>query len=212
MRLLVAWCLSPRLAHLLLLEHNYRWNLRQSINNRGLGEAVGGFYYQPMLEAIERVTSKLYGNAKYPDWLPTSAYADTGERCGFVRSIFASNGGGGGIAPMEEILGGEDNCGLEPPSGGEVPCPCIVRDTMRPVRLQEGPVRNHLRLPDDVGGAATAVAQPWVLQPPDGFEFPTQLPALPAAGEQGGSSAGAAAAGSGDQGASAGSGAVTGAP
>ncbi|CAN0453775.1 unnamed protein product, partial [Hapterophycus canaliculatus] len=25
MRLLVAWCLSPRLAHLLLLEHNYRW-------------------------------------------------------------------------------------------------------------------------------------------------------------------------------------------
>ncbi|CAM9749860.1 unnamed protein product [Pylaiella littoralis] len=117
MRLLVAWCLSPRLAHLLLLEHNYRWNLRQSINNRGLSEAVGEFYDQPMLEAIQRMTSKLYGNAKYSDWLPTSAYADTGERCGFVRSIFASNGGGGGIAPVEEILGGEYNCGLEPPQG-----------------------------------------------------------------------------------------------
>ncbi|CAN0004911.1 unnamed protein product, partial [Scytosiphon promiscuus] len=52
MRLLVAWCLSPRLAHLLLLEHNYRWNLRQSIKNRGVSEVVGGFYDQPMLEAI----------------------------------------------------------------------------------------------------------------------------------------------------------------
>ncbi|CAM9925326.1 unnamed protein product, partial [Hapterophycus canaliculatus] len=53
MRLLVAWCLSPRLAHLLLLEHNYRWNLRQSIKNRGLTAGVGGFYDQPMLEAIQ---------------------------------------------------------------------------------------------------------------------------------------------------------------
>lgn len=53
MRLLVAWCISPRLAHLLLLEYNYRWNLRQSMKNRGLDEAVGGFYDQPMLEAIQ---------------------------------------------------------------------------------------------------------------------------------------------------------------
>ncbi|CAM9586028.1 unnamed protein product, partial [Hapterophycus canaliculatus] len=53
MRLLVAWCLSPRLAHLLPLEHTYRWNLRQSIKNRGVTEVVGGFYDHPMLEAIQ---------------------------------------------------------------------------------------------------------------------------------------------------------------
>lgn len=53
MRLLVAWCIFPTLAHLLLLEYNYRWNLRQSMKNRGLDEAVGGFYDQPILEAIQ---------------------------------------------------------------------------------------------------------------------------------------------------------------
>ena len=53
MRLLVAWCISPRLAHLLLLEHNFRWNLRQAIKNRGLDPTVGGFYDQPVLEAIQ---------------------------------------------------------------------------------------------------------------------------------------------------------------
>lgn len=83
------------------------------------------------------MTSKLYGNAKYSDWLPTSAYADTGERCGFVRSIFASNGGGGGIAPVEEILGGEDNCGLEPPSGGEViPLPELTGSAASLAKMQ----------------------------------------------------------------------------
>ena len=53
MRLLVAWCISPRLAHLLLLEHNFRWNLRQAIENRGLYPTVGGFYDQPVFEAIQ---------------------------------------------------------------------------------------------------------------------------------------------------------------
>lgn len=53
MRLLVAWCVSPKLAHTLLLEYNYRWNLRQAIKNRGLDPSVGGFYDQPLLEAIQ---------------------------------------------------------------------------------------------------------------------------------------------------------------
>lgn len=57
MRKLIDWCLSPKLAHLLLLEHNYRWNLRQSISNRGLSESVGGFFDQPMLEAIQVLDS-----------------------------------------------------------------------------------------------------------------------------------------------------------
>lgn len=53
MRLIAAWCISPRLANLLLLEHNYRWNLRQAVKNRGLDASVGGFYEQPVLEAIQ---------------------------------------------------------------------------------------------------------------------------------------------------------------
>ena len=31
----------------------YRWNLRQAIKNRSLDPAVGGFYDQPVLEAIQ---------------------------------------------------------------------------------------------------------------------------------------------------------------
>ena len=53
MRPLVALCISPLLAHLLLLEYNYRWNLRQAVNNRGLDSSVGGFYDQPVLEAVQ---------------------------------------------------------------------------------------------------------------------------------------------------------------
>eukprot|EP00904_Undaria_pinnatifida_P000541 jgi/Undpi1/10488/HiC_scaffold_29.g12938.m1 len=53
MRLLAAWCISPLLGHLLLLEYNYRWNLRQAVNNRGLDSSVGGFHDQPVLEAVQ---------------------------------------------------------------------------------------------------------------------------------------------------------------
>ena len=53
MRLLTAWCLSPLLAHYVLLEHNYRWNLRQQVTKRGLDPAVGNFYDQPVIEAIQ---------------------------------------------------------------------------------------------------------------------------------------------------------------
>lgn len=53
MRLLAAWCISPKLAHLLLTEHNYRWNLRQAVKNRGLDLSVGGFYNQAVLEAVQ---------------------------------------------------------------------------------------------------------------------------------------------------------------
>lgn len=48
----------------------------------------------------------LFGQAKYPTWVPTSAYRDTGERSGFVRSV--SEGGGG-----SESLEGTDFGELE---------------------------------------------------------------------------------------------------
>ena len=50
---IMAWCSSPVLAHCQMLEHSYRWNLRQDIRNRGLDPAMGGFYDQPVLEAIQ---------------------------------------------------------------------------------------------------------------------------------------------------------------
>lgn len=53
MRMMTSWCISPEFAHLLLLEHNYRWNLRQAIKNRGLDPAVGGFYDQSVIEAVQ---------------------------------------------------------------------------------------------------------------------------------------------------------------
>lgn len=66
------------------------------------------------------MTSQLYGTPKYPDWLPASSYADTGERSGFVRSVFSSDGRGGAVDSVEEIVGGSDNCGLDSPSPGEL--------------------------------------------------------------------------------------------
>ncbi|CAM9356026.1 unnamed protein product [Ectocarpus sp. 12 AP-2014] len=135
MRLLVAWCIAPRLAHVLLLEYNYRWNIRQSMKNRGLDEAVGGFYDQPILEAIQRMTSKLYGKAKYSQWLPTSAYGDTGERSGFVRSIFPSDVGGGGTDSVLEILGGAEKSNMDPASEA-VPLPELTGSAARLAKMQ----------------------------------------------------------------------------
>lgn len=37
----------------------------------------------------------LFGEAEYSSWLPTSAYGDTGERNGFVRSVLPGGSGGG---------------------------------------------------------------------------------------------------------------------
>jgi len=40
----------------------------------------------------------LFGQAKYSTWVPTSAYSDTGERSGFMRSVFP---GGAGSESLE---------------------------------------------------------------------------------------------------------------
>lgn len=65
----------------------------------------------------QRITSKLHGAPKYHDWLPASAYADTGERSGFVRSVFLSEGG---WTRSRKIVGGSDNSGLDSPCPAEV--------------------------------------------------------------------------------------------
>ena len=53
MRSLVEWCVGEGLGSDLLLELIYRWNLDRSISNRGLDGSIGGFYDQPIIEAIQ---------------------------------------------------------------------------------------------------------------------------------------------------------------
>ncbi|CAN0516674.1 unnamed protein product [Laminaria digitata] len=56
-RLLSSYCASPSLAHSILLEVNYRWNVRMAVKNRGLPKEVGGFYDQFEIEIIQRDTA-----------------------------------------------------------------------------------------------------------------------------------------------------------
>ena len=53
MRNLVEWCVGEGLGSDFLLELIYRWNLDRSISNRGLDGSIGGFYDQPIIEAIQ---------------------------------------------------------------------------------------------------------------------------------------------------------------
>lgn len=65
-------------------------------------------------------------------------------------------------------------------------------------------MRTLLRAPNNVGGSSVAVAQPWVLQAPDTYNFPEQLPSVSTSGEQGESLGGAVPVASGGQGVPAG--------
>ena len=53
MRSLIEWCVGAGLGSDLLLELIYRWNLDRGISNRGLDGFIGGFYVQPIIEAIQ---------------------------------------------------------------------------------------------------------------------------------------------------------------
>lgn len=69
----------------------------------------------------------LFGTAKYSEWLPTSAYGDTGERCGFVRSILSNGGGGGSDSLEDDIVGGDDGWDVDENNAGEaVPLPDLT--------------------------------------------------------------------------------------
>ncbi|CAM9257124.1 unnamed protein product, partial [Pylaiella littoralis] len=58
---------------------------------------------------------------------------------------------GEGSPRRRKSLEGKTTADWNPPQGERHHESTNIRDTMRPIRLQEGPVRNHLRLPDDVG-------------------------------------------------------------
>ena len=84
----------------------------------------------------QRMTSMLFGDAKYPNWVPTSAYGDTGERNGFVRSILpkCDEGGVEGVEEMGAVdLGTSD---FEHPGSEAVPLPELTRSAATLANMQ----------------------------------------------------------------------------
>jgi hypothetical protein len=80
---------SPRFVHSILLEFNYRWNIRMAIKNRGLPDEIGGFYQQYKLDQIREMTSKWSPTPFFPEWPSVRDFEDTLERSGLQRSKLA---------------------------------------------------------------------------------------------------------------------------
>ena len=98
---------SPQLVHLLLMEFNYRWNIRQAVSNRGLGIDVGGFYNQEIIESINFISSSIYSTIPYINWKSVFSYADTTERFGFLSNTDNTGLDGNphiGLNPREDIV------------------------------------------------------------------------------------------------------------
>eukprot|EP00752_Nemacystus_decipiens_P018513 g16598.t1 len=99
-RLLSSYCASPALAHSVLLEFNFRWNVRMAVKNRGLSREVGEFFDQYEIEKIQRDTAIWYSNDPlFPEWVSALDVADTGLANGFRpdgRGGFERQPGDGG--------------------------------------------------------------------------------------------------------------------
>lgn len=73
---------SPKLLHLLLLEFNFRHNIRMAIKHRGLPVEFGGHYHQYHLDSIQVITADLDMSSRYSNWPIAHMYHDSGERAG----------------------------------------------------------------------------------------------------------------------------------
>ncbi|CAB1105835.1 unnamed protein product [Ectocarpus sp. CCAP 1310/34] len=94
-RLLSSYCASPALAHSVLLEFNFRWNVRMAVKNRGLPREVGEFFDQYEIEIIQRDTASWYpDNPLFPEWVSALDVADTGERSDLSQSMWGPASGG----------------------------------------------------------------------------------------------------------------------
>ncbi|CAB1102728.1 unnamed protein product [Ectocarpus sp. CCAP 1310/34] len=94
-RLLSTYCASPSLAHSVLLEFNYRWNVRMAVKNRGLPREVGEFFDQFEIEIIQRETASWYPDSPlFPEWVSALDAADTGEQSGLSESLWGPASGG----------------------------------------------------------------------------------------------------------------------
>lgn len=77
---------SPKLIHYILLEFNFRWNLRSSVRNRGHPKDVCGFYDHPKIELIRDLCSGWNFPPLFPSIPSVRDFHDTGERFGLSKS------------------------------------------------------------------------------------------------------------------------------
>ncbi|CAM9365309.1 unnamed protein product, partial [Hapterophycus canaliculatus] len=91
--LLACYCASPALAHSVLLEFNFRWNVKMMVKNRGLPESLGGHYNQYLVELIQRATADWDPSCPvFPQWPAAIDSVDTGERSGLAKSWWGGEG------------------------------------------------------------------------------------------------------------------------
>ncbi|CAM9208366.1 unnamed protein product [Ectocarpus sp. 13 AM-2016] len=102
---------SPRMAHSVLLQHNYRRNHRSGAKHRGIAAVLEGWYAHYLLDDLQEITRGWYVTPLYPGRDSTKNYLDTGELSGLVT---ASTSGDSGMEM--ETLSLSEACG-----GGELP-------------------------------------------------------------------------------------------
>lgn len=104
---------SPEIGHAILVVHNYRHNIRMAVKHRGLPKQFGGFYNHYDIEALQEVTTELFGRPLFQGWLSTKGFRDTGERTGLVASVTAASSTTGNsgfqLGAFEEGLDMEDD-------------------------------------------------------------------------------------------------------
>ncbi|CAM9317510.1 unnamed protein product, partial [Ectocarpus sp. 8 AP-2014] len=104
--LLASYCASPALAQSVLLEFNFRWNLKMMVKNRGLPAELGEHYNQHLVEIIQRATADWDPSCPvFPQWPAAVDSVDTGERSGLGRSLW-----GGENAKAWKGAGHEASC------------------------------------------------------------------------------------------------------
>ncbi|CAM9377655.1 unnamed protein product [Ectocarpus sp. 6 AP-2014] len=87
--LLASYCASPALAQSVLLEFNFRWNLKMMVKNRGLPAELGEHYNQHLVEIIQRATADWDPSCPvFSQWPAAVDSVDTGERSGLGRSLW----------------------------------------------------------------------------------------------------------------------------
>jgi hypothetical protein len=108
---------SPQYLHYVLLEFNYRWNIRMSIRHQGLPEEIGGFYEQHMLEEVNSLATGIAPQKPYMAWSGTLELQDTTERV-----IFDTDQ----LAPQN---------GLPEPNDELIPCETITKSSRQYFQL-----------------------------------------------------------------------------
>ena len=76
-------CVSPKLAHTMLMMYNYKWNISRMAAHRHLIKRFScGFLHHYLIDAIQIVTQGLYDTTLHPSWTNTFRYRDNGENFG----------------------------------------------------------------------------------------------------------------------------------